>query len=588
MDADRAIAIIERILAPKALNYVQIAIVRGVILGSSYQNIVSSTTVDGWEPILAQKSGSIDPSASAQMELLPTERYKLNYLKDTAAQLWQTIGHKLGKKVTKKSLAAVLLWYTKQSGPEFSDIQDLTPVELPAIDPLPQPAANPPRDGSFYGRKTEIAILTDWCLVTRCRLILLVAMGGMGKTTLAGEVFNRLGGNFDRMLWRSLVDVPTPSEFCTDLIRWLQPQLIHIPSTVEGQIDLLIACLQQERCLLAIDNVESVLAGQVQCGQYLPGYGDYDRLFKAIGELPHQSCAMLTSREKPQTIARSQIVNPQLVRVLNINGMNLIDAEQLVRAYGCPNLPAQMWQEVHAHYTGNPLALKIATIAAVEMTGGGDKMLELYPLMKQGKIQFQNIDDSLGRQFDRLSAIEQQLVYWLAIVRTPITGFKLRAKLILNPHAPGEIINALQSLSRRCIAICQDAPGQAHAAGKQQLPQRQWSIQPVTMAYVTSRLIDRFVAELSPNLLTNIPLADLSQHFFYLNTYAIVEPKTTDRSSQIQRQSILDPTLDRLLTIWKNRTDLNRHLHEISIVWQSIDPRPAGYFLDNISSLINN
>jgi hypothetical protein len=582
MDADRAIAIIERILAPKALNYVQMAIVRGTILGSSYQDIVASTTVDGLEPILDRQS------KSTPVERLPSERYKLNYIKDTAAQLWQTIGCKVSKKVTKKNLAAVLLWYTKQPGSEFLEVQTSTPTELAAIESMPPVAVNPPSEGSFFGRTAEIAILTDWCLVARCRLILLVGMGGMGKTTLVGEMFNRLAANFDRTIWRSLVDVTTPSEFCTDTIRWIQPQLTHFPATVEGQIELLIACLQQVRCLLVIDNVESILAGQVQCGQYLPGYSDYDRLFKAIAELPHRSCTILTSREQPQTIARSQIINPQLVRVLNIEGMNLTDAEKLVRAYGCPPLPAQMWQEVHAHYTGNPLALKIATIAAVEMTGGGDKMLELYPLMKQGKIQFQNIDDSLGRQFDRLSPIEQQLVYWLAIVRTPITGSKLRAKLVLNDRAPGDIINALQSLSRRSIAISQDVPVLVHAAGKQPLSQRQWSIQPVTMAYVTNRLIDRFVAELSPNLLTNIPSADLPGHFFHLNTYEIVQPKTTDRSTHIQRQSLLDPTLDRLLSIWQNRPDLNRYLHEISIAWHSIEPLPNGYFIDNISTLINN
>ena len=81
-----------------------------------------------------------------------------------------------------------------------------------------------------------------------------------------------------------------------------------------------------------------------------------------------------------------------------------------------------MWQEVHKHYGGNPLALKIAAITAVEITGGGEKVLELYPMIKRGQLQFRNIDDVLCRQFERLSDIEQQLVYWLAIEREPVTG----------------------------------------------------------------------------------------------------------------------------------------------------------------------
>ena len=46
MDVNRAIAIIESILAPKSLNHIQIEIVRGVIAGNSYQQIVDTTKVD--------------------------------------------------------------------------------------------------------------------------------------------------------------------------------------------------------------------------------------------------------------------------------------------------------------------------------------------------------------------------------------------------------------------------------------------------------------------------------------------------------------------------------------------------------------
>jgi NB-ARC domain len=556
MDTDRAITIIESVLAPKVLNYVQIEIVRGVLAGSSYQEIVKPLPEQG------------EPDES--------EKYKISYVKDVAAELWKTLTPRLGKKVTKKSLAAVLLWYTKQPGFRLADSNDpsLEDFQLMSSDRsggIESSRAILAIDGGFYGRMEEFATLTDWCLVERCRLIFLVGMGGMGKTRLAWEVAHLLVREFDRTIWRSLVDAPSITELCTDLIECLQPEpLRDLPDTVEGQIELLIACLKQDRCLLVLDNVESILEAQVQCGQYLPGYDGYDRLFRAIGELPHQSCAILTSREKPHTIARSQIVNPQLVRSMNIDCMTASAAYQLVKSYGCPQLPAQMWQEIHTHYNGNPLALKIATIAAVEITGGGEKMLELYPLMKQGKLKFQHIDDVLARQFDRLSEIEQQLVYWLAIEREPITGSKLRADLVLNPHAPGEIINALQSLSRRCITVCHE---------------RKWSIQPVMTAYVTRRLIDRFVTELSPGILTNLPRSDIEHNFFYLNTYAIIQPKNVERVRQTQIQSILHPILDRLSTIWTNHIELSRQLHQILTQWQSLNPIPSGYLVDNILAL---
>ena len=572
MDVNRAIAIIESILAPKSLNHVQLEIVRGAIAGNSYQEIVDSTNID----TLASKQ-----ARATELETIDSGKYKISYIKTTAAQLWQLLTQRLDQKVTKDSLAAVLLWHINQSTARAEVESQIERGEnLPRRD-IPLSNIEFSLDGDFYGRTEEIAILTNWCVVERCRLILLIGMGGMGKTTLAGEIATQLGGKFDRIIWKSLVNAPQIKTFCLELLQSLSPQgIVDLPDTLGGQIELLIASLRQDRCLLIFDNVESILAGQVQCGQYLADYDGYDRLFKAVGGLPHQSCAILTSREKPHTIARLEIVNPQLVKSLNINGMTPAAADQLVQAHGCPQLPPWMWQEVHAHYDGNPLALKIATIAAVEMTGGlREKMLELYPLMKAGKLKFQSIDDSLSRQFDRLSEIEQQLVYWLAIAREPITGRELRANLMIYPHAPGEIINALQSLARRCVTVCTNA-------SRDRLHQRKWSIQPVMTAYVTRRLIDRFVTELAPAPSTNIHTPDLQDRFFHLNHYAIIQPKTTDGILKIQRQSILQPTIERLMTTWSCPADLSQYLHQISTYWQGLDPLTTGYLGVNVVNLL--
>ena len=318
MDADRAIAIINTVLAPKSLNSVQIQIIGGVIAGDSYQKI-AGTKVNS---ILAKlpQSGANSPisNRSGKTERLQAGEYQTAYIKETAARLWLSLSQRLGQKVTKKSLAAVLVWYVKQPEAKLAEVSALLPnnnVGRCAADwstvnqhPGVETALR------FYGRTEELTTLTDWCLHERCRLILLIGMGGMGKTTLAWKIAHQLEGHFDRTIWRSLLNLPPICELCADLIQSLSsPPRLDLPDSVEGQIELLIACLKRDRCLLILDNVESILAGQVQSGQYLIGYEGYDRLFRAMGELPHQSCAILTSREKPQTIARSQIVNPQLV-----------------------------------------------------------------------------------------------------------------------------------------------------------------------------------------------------------------------------------------------------------------------------------
>ncbi|PSB41487.1 NB-ARC domain-containing protein [Chamaesiphon polymorphus] len=593
MDADRAIAIIEIVLAPKSLNPVQVQIVRGVLAGESYQQIATAAKAN----LATTARADAEAPTASKASKRSSGRYQTGYIRETGAQLWQSLSQKLGQKVTKKSLAAVLLWYAKQ--PEFKLAENSTVLTEPTSSQVEATASGSDREARnqsspnltagrtsgfglrysgeldaldrFYGRTEELVTLTQWCLYDNCRLIFLVGMGGMGKTTLAAEIARQVGGYFDAIVWRSLLNLPPIKELCADLLECLSQQpILKLPDSLDEQIELLIACLKKNRCLLVLDNVESILAGQVESGQYLPGYEGYDRLFKAIGELPHQSCALLTSREKPHTIARLQIVNPQFVRSMTVNGITSAAGHQLLQAYGCPQLPEQMWQEVHAHYAGNPLALKIAAITAIELTGGGEKVLELYPLMKQGQLQFRDIDDILKRQFERLSETEQQLVYWLAIEREPVTGAELRSNLPLNTQMPGEIINALQSLSRRCVTICHD---------------RDWSIQPVMTTYVTGRSIDRFVAELSPPSATEPPATDLLQRFCHLNTYAIIKAQAKDYLRIAQIQSILRPIVDRLLDLWPSRADLDAHLRQILDRWRTLDPIPPGYLAGNILNL---
>ncbi len=557
MDADRAIAIIETLVAPKSLNLIQTQIIRGVIAGESYQQIVMAT-----EPETA------------------IGRYQISYVKETGAQLWQLLSARLGQKVTKKSLAAVLCWYAKQlessselegtSGAATSDLS--SQLRSPDWGELVSPLAT---DRLFYGRERELAQLTDWCIECRCRTISIVGMGGMGKSTLARELARQLADRFELTIWRSLLNTPSVTELCGDLLSFLNPPTSgELPDSIESQIELLLACLQRHRCLLIFDNVESILEGQVQAGRYLPGYENYDLLFKAIGDLPHQSCLMLTSREQPQTITRSQIVHPQLVRSLPIGGLTSDAAYQSIRALGCIDLPEQMWQEIYEHYSGNPLALKIATITAIEMTGGGDKLLELYPLMRTGQLPFRDIDDILQRQFERLSAVEQQLVYWLAIEREPMTSTQLWENLLPTTAIQGGILNALQSLLRRCIVIRQD---------------RAWTLPPVTLAHVTRRAIDTLCAELSPptgELTADANSDRLQQQFAHLNTHAIIGATAKDYLRQAQMQSILRPLLDRLLTMWGERSVLIRYLHHLLRQWQSLTPPPLGYLAGNILNLL--
>ena len=49
----------------------------------------------------------------------------------------------------------------------------------------------------FYGRTGELNTLKEWIIDDCCRLITLIGIGGIGKTTLSAKIFQNISKNFD-------------------------------------------------------------------------------------------------------------------------------------------------------------------------------------------------------------------------------------------------------------------------------------------------------------------------------------------------------------------------------------------------------
>src|SRR5205814_1178171 len=116
------------------------------------------------------------------------------------------------------------------------------------------------------------------------------------------------------------------------------------------------------------DNLESLLQSGDREGGYLPGYEGYGRLIGRLAESAHQSCVLLTSREKPREIEALEGVRSP-VRSLRLVGVDEQAAHDLLSDKGLSGTPAA-WQRLVASYAGNPLALKIVAQAVSDLFSG--------------------------------------------------------------------------------------------------------------------------------------------------------------------------------------------------------------------------
>src|SRR5437763_7964858 len=198
-----------------------------------------------------------------------------------------------------------------------------------------------------------------------------------------------------------------------------------------------------------------------------------------MAETEHRSCLLLTSREKPGDLVPLEGSRAP-VRTLRRAGMEADACQQLLAEKGVAGSTAEQARLIEA-YSGNPLALKIVAETIVELFGG-----EIAPFLEQGEVVFGGVRELLGEQFDRLSAFEQTVLLWLAIVREPV-GLEELLAVMTAPQPRAQVLESVEALRRRSLI----ERGQRLGS---------FTLQAVVLEYVTARLIADVASEIEQRL----------------------------------------------------------------------------------------
>lgn len=386
-------------------------------------------------------------------------------MQNVGPDLWKLLKDLLGETVSKKNLKGPIerlqarqfslhpVEPSKLSEPEqtrlpapqerliaFSRPDEVTSPWLQNIH-TQQDWGNAPNTEVFYGRTKDLAQLEQWIRIDGCRLVTLFGVGGVGKTLLSARLAQQIKDQFEFLIWRSLDRPPHFQDLLCDLIQSLGGQ-----SNSQTDLPHLLYYLSHHRCLLVLDGWESTLQAGVHDGSYHQAYQDYGELLKQVGQRPHQSCIVLTSREKPKEVA---VMEGEVYRVrsLNLNGLGELSLDFFINKGSFVGLESD-WRVLIQRYNGNPFALNVVATYIRDVFNGN--LASFLEQLRQELAILGDIGQLLEQQFERLSKQEKIVVYGLANYGEPAT-FADILQLAAPSFSRVQLQEVLQSLRRRSL-----------------------------------------------------------------------------------------------------------------------------------------
>lgn len=310
-----------------------------------------------------------------------------------------------------------------------------------------------PEVSMLYGRTEELATLKQWIVEDKCRLLVLLSAGGMGKTALSLQLARQIQDKFEYVVWRSLLPRPSIQELLTHLIQFLTDKKeIKLPLDVSGLVSLLLQYLDKHRCLILLDDLEAVLQMGSQGGHYQKEHEGYGELLRRVGESDHNSCLILNSREKPIEIA-SLAGETLPIRTLELKSLQLEDAKKIILSAKGFSGTEREWVELIKLYEGNPLALQIATTIIQDFFNGDFNKF----FNRNLSVISEGVQEYLKQLTEISASLPTKIMDCLAVNSEPLTPPDIQLNLSISedflPLESSELKTAIELLLKQRLII---------------------------------------------------------------------------------------------------------------------------------------
>ncbi|NEO85739.1 MAG: helix-turn-helix domain-containing protein [Spirulina sp. SIO3F2] len=404
----------------------------------------------------------------------------------------------------------------------------------------------------FSGHDREKEQLSQWIVDVNCRVITITGIARIGKTCLVSQVARAAANQFEFVLWRSVKNRPEPTQLFEELSTLIKENEFPTEYPAASLMRWPLDYLKQHRCLIILNQMESIMQPGEAIGKFRAGYEAYGELLKNIGGKSHQSTVLLIGQE-PLRELTPYAGDSRPIRHMEVAGLCHKEARKILAEHKIHG-SAHKLDALIDRYDGHPLFLRIAAQHIRDLTQGN---IDQFLAKDDAPTIFNGLEQWLDEIFARLSHSERTLINWLAISFQPVTESYLH-RLVQVP--PEQLRHTLLSLKRRgLIKLTQDG---------------HYEIAEYLREYLIYKMRQMLIEEIR------------THQFNLFGQYPLVIAQSEDKVREGQQQSLVSPILKALLSTYGNPHYLEKIIQDLLETIRAQFRHKSSYAAANLLTLL--